>query len=154
MFLFQLLFQGETPEQRAKNITDLNTKGTNLSEMLGALKDFIKGTENILLLIAAIAVGLFFLLNAIQYFLAYGNEEKAHKAKAGLLWATVGIILIILSKVIIGFIYNPTVKTPATAEQPETQGESGLKDIFGPLPQPQQSPPTQEPAPPTPPPIP
>lgn len=157
----------ETGQPAPSNLEKLNTAGSDLSGMLSALNCFISGTDepdpanpgktkfrteceslgfhmkgavDILTLLAAIAVGIFFLLNAIQYFLAYGNEEKAHKAKTGLLWATVGIILIILSRVIIYFIYNPQEAKPG-------QGTSGT-EIFGPLPgtqttpSPQSSPPT------------
>ena len=49
---------------------------------------------------------IFLLVGAFWYFTAFGNEEKANKGKTTIMWAIVGIIVIILSRVIVDTIKN------------------------------------------------
>jgi len=41
------------------------------------------------------------LIGAFYYFTAFGNEEKAQKGKTIVMWAIIGIIVILLANVII-----------------------------------------------------
>ncbi len=56
-------------------------------------------------LIGGIAV-IFILIGAFWYITAFGNEEKAQKGKTTLLWAIIGLVVIILAQVIISEIKN------------------------------------------------
>ena len=58
-----------------------------------------------LTLAGGIAV-IFILIGAFQYFTAYGNEEKAQKAKTTIIWALTGVVVIILSRLIVYVIQN------------------------------------------------
>jgi len=53
------------------------------------------------LTIAGGIAAIYLIIAGFQYFTAFGNEEKATKAKTTILWAIVGIVVIILAKVII-----------------------------------------------------
>lgn len=64
-----------------------------------------------LLLAGGIAV-IYLIIGAFGYFTAFGNEEKANKAKMTITWAVAGVILILLSKVIISEIWNLVSATP------------------------------------------
>lgn len=44
---------------------------------------------------------IFLIWGSIQYLTAYGNEEKAKRAKTTIIWAIVGIVVIILSRFIV-----------------------------------------------------
>lgn len=60
--------------------------------------------DNIVSLAGVIAGGLaviYLIVGAIGYFTAFGNEEKANKAKTTITWAIIGIVVIFLSKIII-----------------------------------------------------
>lgn len=55
--------------------------------------------------LAGIIAVIFLMIGAIQYFTAFGNEEKANKGKTTITWAIVGIIVIILARVIVNEIF-------------------------------------------------
>lgn len=48
---------------------------------------------------------LFFIYGGFQFMLAGGNEERVAKAKKSLTWATLGIVVIIMSYSILQFLY-------------------------------------------------
>lgn len=51
--------------------------------------------------IAGLIAVIFLIYGAVQYFTAFGNEEKATKAKNTITWAIIGIVVIILARVIV-----------------------------------------------------
>lgn len=60
--------------------------------------------QNVIKLALALGGGvaiIFFLIAAFQYFTAFGNEEKAQKAKTTIMWTIVGIVVIVLSELIV-----------------------------------------------------
>ena len=56
-------------------------------------------------LIGGVAV-IFILIGAFWYLTAFGNEEKAQKGKTTLMWAIIGLVVIILAQVIISEVKN------------------------------------------------
>ena len=59
--------------------------------------------NNIITLASDLAGGIaiiFFIWGGFQYFTAFGNEEKANKAKTTITWAIVGLVFIILARII------------------------------------------------------
>jgi heme/copper-type cytochrome/quinol oxidase subunit 2 len=73
------------------------------------LEDINGMIENIITLAADLAGGIaiiFLIWAAIQYFTAFGNEEKANKAKTTITWAIVGLVLIILARILTSEIIN------------------------------------------------
>lgn len=52
---------------------------------------------------AAVAV-LFLIIGGLQYITASGNEKRAEAAKSTILYAVIGLVVILLSFVIVGFI--------------------------------------------------
>lgn len=56
-------------------------------------------------LIGGVAV-IFILIGAFWYLTAFGNEEKAQKGKTTLMWAIIGLVVIILAQVIINEVKN------------------------------------------------
>lgn len=67
---------------------------------------------NLALLIAGGIAIIYLIVGAIGYFTAYGNEEKANKAKTTITWAIIGVVVIILAKVIITEVWNKVTGTP------------------------------------------
>ena len=64
---------------------------------------------NIIQLATTIAGGIAVIMiiwGAFQYFTAYGNEEKANKAKTTITWAIVGLVVMILAKIIVREIWG------------------------------------------------
>ena len=65
--------------------------------------------DNIRLLALDLAGGvaiIFILIGAFWYLTAFGNEEKAQKGKTTLMWAIIGLVVIILAQVIISEVKN------------------------------------------------
>lgn len=66
----------------------------------------LKNVQTLALSIAGGIAVIFLLIGAFWYFTAFGNEEKANKGKTTIMWAIIGIIVIILSAVIVDTIKN------------------------------------------------
>jgi hypothetical protein len=92
----------------------VNTQQPNNSFFYNPLRDnvlfdgdapsFVVSTIlNLINLIGLIAM-FFIILNGFKYMLARGNEEQIAKAKAGVTWSVIGLILTILSYTIISAI--------------------------------------------------
>ncbi|AKM82240.1 TPA: hypothetical protein DD449_04060 [Candidatus Berkelbacteria bacterium] len=56
---------------------------------------------------------LYMIIGAIQYFTAYGDESKATAGKTTLLWAIVGLVVIVVSRIIIGWVFSFVTTTSA-----------------------------------------
>lgn len=82
--------------------------GWSLSDISTLLQNAI----NLALLLAGGIAIIYLIIGAFGYFTAFGNEEKATKAKQTITWAIAGVVLIILSKVIISEIWNIVSPTP------------------------------------------
>lgn len=70
---------------------------------------------NVIQLAMSIAGGIAIILliwAGFQYFTAYGNEEKAQKAKTTITWAIVGLVVIILAKLIVMEIWGLITSEP------------------------------------------
>lgn len=59
--------------------------------------------EDLLLYVGAAAFALGIFLSIYYYLTAYGSEDKAKRGQDTLKWTIIGAIVIILSKVVIGF---------------------------------------------------
>lgn len=88
------------------------------------LKDMFANAENLLLILAIMAVFLLLLWSGIMYLTAYGSEEKALKAKNTFFWAIIGMIVILLSKLVIGQISGVFVDKTQTEFPTPTQTPS------------------------------
>ena len=56
-------------------------------------------------LAGAVAV-IFIIIGAYGYLTAFGNEEKATKAKTTITWAIIGIVVIVLAEVIVTIVWQ------------------------------------------------
>jgi len=70
------------------------------------VKTLIANISQLALSLAGTLAVIYVVIAAFQYFTAYGNEEKATKAKTTLTWAIIGLAVIVLSKVIITEIWT------------------------------------------------
>ena len=73
---------------------------------------FIIRVVQLMIEIAGAIAIIFLILGAFQYLTAYGNEEKAAKGKSAIIWAIIGIVVIILSEVIVRFVWSYLSDTP------------------------------------------
>lgn len=69
----------------------------------GNLIDTIINIINALLLLAAIAAVVYLILGGVRYFSSQGDEDAVEQAKNSIIYAIVGIIVIILALVILNF---------------------------------------------------
>jgi len=61
--------------------------------------------KSALFLAGGVAI-IYLIFGAFQYFTAYGNEERATKAKNTILWAIVGVVVILISGLIVQEVWN------------------------------------------------
>lgn len=73
----------------------LEDVGTLINNLIALAADLAGGIAIIILIWAG-----------IQYFTAYGNEEKANKAKTTITWAIVGLAFIVLARILSSEIIN------------------------------------------------
>lgn len=79
---------------------------------LSEVEKLVKNATDIALyLVGGIAV-IYLIIGAYYYLTAFGNEEKAGKAKTTIYWAIAGVAVIILAKVIINEVFNLVSTTP------------------------------------------
>ena len=70
---------------------------------------------NIIQLATTLAGGIAVLMlvwGAFQYFTAFGNEEKANKAKTTITWAIVGLVVIIIAKILVMEVWRLVAAEP------------------------------------------
>lgn len=84
---------------------------TDVQKLIGNIIDFA-------LLIAGGIAMIYIIIGAYGYFTAFGNEEKVNKAKTTILWAIVGVIVIILAKVLISEVWSVVTTTPPSFPTP------------------------------------
>jgi len=77
-----------------------------LENIFGDPDSLVNNATNIALGLAGGIAVIFILIGAFYYFTAYGNEEKATKGKTTVMWALIGVALIVLSKLIVSIMIN------------------------------------------------
>ncbi len=91
---------------------------------------FIQRLANGIALVAGAVAVLFIVNNAFRMVLAFGNAEKIGKARKGIIWAALGLFLIIMSYVLVkSFIIVPYAgqRPPQCNDQKDNDGD-GLID--------------------------
>lgn len=71
-----------------------------------SVRSLIANGTQIALSVAGGIAAIYIIIGAIQYFTAYGDEQKATAAKNTILYAIIGLIIIILAKVIISWVWT------------------------------------------------
>lgn len=89
-----------------------------LGNFFGDPNSLFNNVFHIALALAGGIAMIFLILGAYGYFTAFGNEERANKAKLTITWAIVGIVIIILSSVIINEIIKLLTNTPVPLPSP------------------------------------
>ena len=85
-----------------------------ISDIEGMAKAAINGFLGVLGAIGVVVI----IWGAIQYLTAYGNEEKAQRAKSTILWAVVGIVVAMLCAVIVNLVWTTLTGNPAPTTIP------------------------------------
>jgi len=60
----------------------------------------------IALTVAGGVAAIYLLIGAIQYFTAYGDEAKAGAAKKTILYTIIGIVIIVIAKIVINWVWT------------------------------------------------
>ena len=76
------------------------------NEDTNTLVDTIGNIVNGLLVLVGIIAAAYLVLGGVRYILSEGDEGKAEQAKATVLYAVIGIIVIGLSAAIVNFVIN------------------------------------------------
>lgn len=74
----------------------------------------IKNAVQITMDIAGGIAAIYILIGAIQYLTAFGDEAKATAAKNTILYAVIGVVVIVLAKLIIGLVWSFVTKSTPT----------------------------------------
>ena len=70
----------------------------------GGLIDTIIFIINALLVLAAIAAIVYIIIAGVRYIVSQGDEDSVAQAKRGILYAIIGIIVILLAAVLVNFV--------------------------------------------------
>jgi uncharacterized membrane protein YidH (DUF202 family) len=79
---------------------------TAANAQLSDVQTLIANITSLALGLAGAVAVIYLIIGAINYFTAFGNEEKATKAKTTITWAIIGVVVIVLSTVIVNEITN------------------------------------------------
>lgn len=71
-----------------------------------SVKALIANGAQIALSVAGGIAVIYLMIGAIQYFTAYGDEAKATAAKNTILYAVIGVVIIVLAKLIISWVWG------------------------------------------------
>lgn len=85
----QILPTGDPSTWKLENVTQL-----------------VQNVVKLALALAGAMAIIYLILGAYGYFTAFGNEEKAAKAKTTITWAIIGLIVIILAEAIVMEVWN------------------------------------------------
>ncbi len=91
----------EDTSQQGFNISGVDFAGLQSTDT--GLIDSIIVIVNALLILAAIAAIVFIIIGGVRYITAQGDEDAVAQAKNTLIYAIVGIIVILLALVIVNF---------------------------------------------------
>ncbi len=79
---------------------------------LSNINDLIHNLGNWALFIGGGLATIYLIIGAINYFTAYGNEEKASTGKKTITWAIIGIVVIVGAEIIVSEIWKFTTSEP------------------------------------------
>ena len=82
-------------------------------EKTATLVGSIINIVNALLVLAAIAAIVFIIIGGVRYVTAQGDEDAVEQAKNTVIYAIIGIIVILLAAVIVNFFVAQVVRPPA-----------------------------------------
>ncbi len=85
-----------------------------LSNFFGSANSLFSNIYNIAIALAGGIAMVYLIIGAYSYFTAFGNEEKANKAKTTITYAIIGIVVILLSIIIVREVWNLFSATPFT----------------------------------------
>jgi hypothetical protein len=83
----------------SSNVTDVSGGGS----LTDQISKYAQTAVNVILLVAGVVAILYLLWSGIQYITSAGNPEKAKAARAGIINAVIGIIIIVAAYYIIRF---------------------------------------------------
>lgn len=78
-------------------ITNFTNQDLSIGKIIGNITTWVLGFS------AAVAV-LFLIVGGLQYITASGNEKRAEAAKSTILYAVIGLVVILLAYVVVGFL--------------------------------------------------
>lgn len=82
-------------------------QGTNLGiPETGSLRDYIIGIVNVALTLVGVAAAIYLILSGVRYITSAGDEGDTKKAKNGIIYAVLGLIVIGLAALIVNFIIS------------------------------------------------
>lgn len=88
----------------------------------GDILPVVQGVINIFLGLVGLAAAVYMALNGIKYFTAGGSEQDAEKAKKGIMYAVIGLIVVGLSAAIVNFTISAVQGTGQFQQQNPLQG--------------------------------
>lgn len=88
----------------AADSTVCKTKEAGAEDPLTGSNGLIGMATNIISLVAGIAAVIFLVLNGLKYVTSNGAPDQISRAKEGIIYALIGLVLIVLAQAIIGFV--------------------------------------------------
>lgn len=89
---------------RASDSTVCQTRAAGGEDPLTGQNGVIVLATNIIAIVAGIAAVIFLVLSGLKYVTSNGAPDQISRAKEGIIYALVGLVLIVLARAIIGFV--------------------------------------------------
>jgi cytochrome bd-type quinol oxidase subunit 2 len=108
---FALAFNdNEAKDKGFNSLTEFTNsfKGVQNPGNLGLI-DTIINIVNALLVLAAVAAIIFVILGGVRYITAQGDEDAVEQAKNTIIYAIIGLIVIMLAAVIVNFVLQAVI---------------------------------------------
>lgn len=105
------------PDYAAQGRTELADPNADPEDKYGttAVNLFIGDVAVVLIQMAGVVAIYFIVSNALTYVKSFGRDEELQKAKKGLIWAIVGLIIIIVSYAIVQNVLKITLSVDESA---------------------------------------
>ena len=107
----QLVYAAEDPFERVCDRSNPNPDSTVCSTPLD--KDPIKGADGIVAIVSNFVAALggliaviMLIYNGLQFIMSSGDSNKLSQAKLGIIYAAVGIVVIIMARTIVYFVQS------------------------------------------------
>ena len=91
---------------------DFSDKTINPIAKFGSISDFVNIAIPLMILVGGIATLSMLLMGAYKYLTSEGNPEKISKAQSTMLYAVIGLFIVVVSYIltkIIGAVFNVTM---------------------------------------------
>lgn len=101
---FQDTCDGSSAARSSSVCQDEGRKTTGIDGSKQTTQDLVNKVANIIAAVGGIIAVVMIMVNGLTLIMSTGDSAKINKARDGMIYAAVGIVVIVMARVIVGFI--------------------------------------------------